>query len=222
MLALFEVDEVQLLDIMGSDLTVVNAARVSFAAESDEFGSRDKKLIRYLANHNHWTPFAHVQVQFRIKAPVFVARQLVKHQSGLVWNEISRRYVDFLPTFHQPEAWRKRADNKKQGSSDESFTGPDGERFDMRYKDLMDKAEAVYDNMIASGVAPEQARMVLPQSMMTEWYWTGSLAAFARVVQQRISSDAQYECKIIAQKIDQALAIADEVSYSWACLTERE
>jgi len=214
--------EVQLLDIMGSDLTVVNAARVSFAAESEEFGSRDKKLIRYLANHNHWTPFAHVQVQFRIKAPVFVARQLVKHQSGLVWNEISRRYVDFLPTFHQPEAWRKRADNKKQGSSDESFTGPDGERFDMRYKDLMDKAEAVYDNMIASGVAPEQARMVLPQSMMTEWYWTGSLAAFARVVQQRISSDAQYECQIIAQKIDQALAIADEVSYSWACLTERE
>ena len=214
--------EVQLLDIMGSDLTVVNAARVSFAAESEEFGSRDKKLIRYLANHNHWTPFAHVQVQFRIKAPVFVARQLVKHQSGLVWNEISRRYVDFLPTFHQPEAWRKRADNKKQGSSDESFTGPDGERFDMRYKDLMDKAEAVYDNMIASGVAPEQARMVLPQSMMTEWYWTGSLAAFARVVQQRISRDAQYECQIIAQKIDQALAIADEVSYSWACLTERE
>jgi len=214
--------EVQLLDIMGSDLTVVNAARVSFAAESEEFGSRDKKLIRYLANHNHWTPFAHVQVQFRIKAPLFVARQLVKHQSGLVWNEISRRYVDFLPTFHQPEAWRKRADNKKQGSSDESFTGPDGERFDMRYKDLMDKAEVVYDNMIASGVAPEQARMVLPQSMMTEWYWTGSLAAFARVVQQRISSDAQYECQIIAQKIDQALAIADEVSYSWACLTERE
>ena len=214
--------KVDLLDIMGSDLTVVNAARVSFAAESEEFGSRDKKLIRYLANHNHWTPFGHVQVQFRIKAPVFVARQLVKHQVGLVWNEISRRYVDFLPTFHQPEAWRKRADNKKQGSSDESFTGPDGERFDMRYKDLMDKAEAVYDNMIASGVAPEQARMVLPQSMMTEWYWTGSLAAFARVVQQRISSDAQYECQIIAQKIDQALAIADEVSYSWACLTERE
>ena len=214
--------EVQLLDIMGSDLTVVNAARVSFAAESEEFGSRDKKLIRYLANHNHWTPFGHVQVQFRIKAPVFVARQLVKHQVGLVWNEISRRYVDFLPEYHIPKLWRKRADNKKQGSSDESFTGPDGERFDMRYKDLMDKAEAVYDNMIASGVAPEQARMVLPQSMMTEWYWTGSLAAFARVVQQRISSDAQYECQIIAQKIDQALAVADEVSYSWACLTERE
>ena len=214
--------EVQILDIMGSDLTVVNAARVSFAAESEEFGSRDKKLIRYLANHNHWTPFGHVQVQFRIKAPVFVARQLVKHQVGLVWNEISRRYVDFLPEYHIPKLWRKRADNKKQGSSDVVFVGDEHTRFQQKYSDLISQAEAVYDNMIASGVAPEQARMVLPQSMMTEWYWTGSLAAFARVVQQRISSDAQYECQIIAQKIDQALAIADEVSYSWACLTERE
>lgn len=214
--------EVQILDIMGSDLTVVNAARVSFAAESEEFGSRDKKLIRYLANHNHWTPFGHVQVQFRIKAPVFVARQLVKHQVGLVWNEISRRYVDFLPEYHIPKLWRKRADNKKQGSSDVVFVGDEHTRFQQKYSDLISQAEAVYDNMIASGVAPEQARMVLPQSMMTEWYWTGSLAAFARVVQQRISSDAQYECQIIAQKIDQALAVADEVSYSWACLTERE
>ena len=95
--------KVELLEIMGSDLTVVNAARVSFAMESEEFGSRDKKLIKYLAKHNHWTPFGHVQVQFRVKAPVFVARQLVKHQVGLVWNEVSRRYVDFTPTFHVPE-----------------------------------------------------------------------------------------------------------------------
>ena len=95
--------KVELLDVMGSDLTVVNAARVSFAGESEEFGSRDKKLVRYLAAHGHWTPFAHVQVQLRIKAPVFVARQLVKHQVGLVWNEVSRRYVDFVPEFHAPE-----------------------------------------------------------------------------------------------------------------------
>ena len=122
--------KVDLLDIMGSDLTVVNAARVSFAAESDEFGSRDKKLIRYLAKHNHWTPFAHVQVQFRIKAPLFCARQLVKHQSGLVWNEISRRYVDIIPEFHQPDSWRKKADNKKQGSSEESFEGREAKRWD--------------------------------------------------------------------------------------------
>jgi len=213
---------VELLDIMGSDLTVVNAARVSFAGESEEFGSRDKKLIKYLAKHNHWTPFGHVQVQFRIKAPVFVARQLVKHQVGLVWNEISRRYVDVVPEFHAPEAWRKRAPDKKQGSLDETFEGRDEERFDIKYWDLLEKAKAIYDNMIACGVAPEQARMVLPQSMMTEWYWTGSLAAFARVVKQRISSDAQYECQVIAQKIDQVLAVSEEVSYSWACLMERE
>ena len=214
--------KVELLEIMGSDLTVVNSARVSFAMESEEFGSRDKKLIKYLAKHNHWTPFAHVQVQFRVKAPVFVARQLVKHQVGLVWNEVSRRYVDFTPTFHAPEAWRKRADNKKQGSSDEIFEGKQEERWDIKYWDLMQNAETLYDNMIASGVAPEQARMVLPQSMMTEWYWTGSLAAFARLVKQRVSSDAQYECQRIAEKIDQLLVNDSRICYSWSCLTERE
>ncbi len=214
--------KVELLEIMGSDLTVVNAARVSFAMESEEFGSRDKKLIKYLAKHNHWTPFAHVQLQFRIKAPLFVARQLHKSSIGLAVNEVSRRYVDFVPTFHVPEAWRKRAPDKKQGSSLETFEGKQEERWNVKYWDLMQNAETLYDNMIASGVAPEQARMVLPQSMMTEWYWTGSLAAFARVVKQRVSSDAQYECQIIAQKIDQILANTEEVSYSWACLTERE
>ena len=214
--------KVELLEIMGSDLTVVNSARVSFAMESEEFGSRDKKLIRYLANHNHWTPFGHVQLQFRIKAPVFVARQLVKHQVGLVWNEVSRRYVDFEPEFHTPEAWRKRADNKKQGSSDEVFTGKQEERWNEKYCDLLERVRTTYDNMIAAGVSPEQARMILPQSMMTEWYWTGSLAAFARVVKQRVSEDAQYECRIVAEKIDQILANTEEISYSWACLTERE
>ena len=212
--------KVDMIDLMGDDKTVANSARVSFANMVGEFGPRDKKLITYLAKHDHWTRFAHVQAQFRISAPVFVARQLVKHQEGMVWNEVSRRYVDFLPEYHIPKLWRKRADNKKQGSSDVVFVGDEHTRFQQKYSDLISQAEAVYDNMIASGVAPEQARMVLPQSMMTEWYWTGSLAAFARVVQQRISSDAQYECQIIAQKIDQALAVAEEVSYSWACLTE--
>ena len=213
--------KVEILDIMGSDLTVANAARVSFAVESEEFGSRDKKLIRYLAKHKHWTPFAHVQVQLRIKAPVFVARQLVKHQAGLVWNEVSRRYVDFTPEFHAPEAWRKRAPDKKQGSLLETFEGGQEERFDEKYWDLMTRCKTIYENMIASGVAPEQARMVLPQSMMTEWYWTGSLAAFARVVSQRISEDAQYECRVIAEKIDQILVNREEISYSWSCLTGR-
>ena len=211
--------KVELLDVMGSDLTVVNAARVSFAGESEEFGSRDKKLVRYLAAHGHWTPFAHVQVQLRIKAPVFVARQLVKHQVGLVWNEVSRRYVDFTPEFHAPEAWRKRAPNKKQGSLDETFDN-DSLLYNS-YWDLMTKAEDLYSFMLEKGVAPEQARMVLPQSMMTEWYWTGSLVAFARVVTQRLSEDAQYECRVVAEKIDQLLVNHEPISYSWSCLTKR-
>ena len=213
---------VELLEAMGSDLTVVNAARVSFAAESQEFSGRDKKLIKYLARHNHWTPFGHVQLQFRLKAPVFVARQLHKSQVGLLVNEVSRRYVDSKPEFHEPEGWRLKAQDKKQGSSLETFTGPQGERWDARYWDLMNNAETLYQNMVASGVAPEQARMVLPQSMMTEWYWTGSLAAFARVVKQRISGDAQLECQLMAQKIDQLVANTDQIRYSWACLTEQE
>jgi len=213
--------KVEILDVMGSDLTVVNAARVSFAVETDQFRDKDKKLIRYLAAHGHWTPFAHVQVQLRIKAPVVVARQLVKSSVGLVWNEISRRYVDFAPEFHAPEAWRKRAPDKKQGSLNETFTGRDEERFDEKYWDLMTRCETIYNNMLASGVAPEQARMVLPQSMMTEWYWTGSLAAFGRVVSQRISEDAQYECRVVAEKIDQILVNHEPISYSWSCLTGR-
>ena len=210
---------VEFLDCLGSDLTVVNAARVSFAMESEQFGSRDKKLVRYLAAHGHWTPFAHVQVQLRIKAPVFVARQLVKHQVGLVWNEVSRRYVDFTPEFHAPEAWRKRAPDKKQGSLNETIDN-DSLLYNS-YWDLMTKAEDLYSFMLEKGVAPEQARMVLPQSMMTEWYWTGSLAAFARVVTQRLSEDAQYECRIVAEKIDQLLVNHEPISYSWSCLTKR-
>ena len=213
--------KVEILDVMGSDLTVVNAARVSFAVETDQFRDKDKKLIRYLAAHGHWTPFAHVQVQLRIKAPVFVARQLVKHQAGLVWNEISRRYVDFTPEFHAPEAWRKRAPDKKQGSSLETFEGKQEERWNEKYCDLLERVRTTYDNMVAAGVSPEQARMILPQSMMTEWYWTGSLVAFARVVSQRISEDAQYECRIVAEKIDQLLVNYEPISYSWSCLTQR-
>ena len=209
--------KVELIDIMGSDLTVVNSARVSFSNVSDTFKDKDKGLINYLAKHDHWTPFAHVQLQFRIKAPVFVARQLVKHQIGMVWNEVSRRYVDSDPEFHHPEAWRKRAADKKQGSSDELF---EGKRFDARYKDLMLQAAAVFDNMIATGVAPEQARMVLPQSMMTEWIWTGSLAAFARLVKLRAASDAQLECQWVANMIDQEIKQREELKHSWSALCQ--
>jgi len=211
--------KIELLNSMGSDITVANAARVSFAMESEEFGSRDKKLIRYLAAHGHWTPFAHVQLQFRIKAPLYVARQLHKSSVGLAVNEVSRRYVDFTPEFHAPEGWRKRAPDKKQGSLNETLDN-DSLLYNS-YWDLMTKAEDLYSFMLEKGVAPEQARMVLPQSMMTEWYWTGSLAAFGRVVSQRLSDDAQYECRVVAEKIDQLLVNHEPISYSWSCLTGR-
>ena len=210
--------KVEMIDLMGGDLTVVNSARVSFDKISTQFKDKDKGLIKYLAEHDHWTPFGHVQAQFRIKAPLFIARQLVKHQTGLVWNELSRRYVDSEPEFHAPEGWRKRAPDKKQGSLDETFTDHDEIRFDDRYWDLITRIKTTYDNMLAAGVAPEQARMILPQSMMTEWIWTGSLVAFARVVKLRSSSDAQYECRQVARMIDDEFRKCPQLKYSWSAL----
>ena len=192
--------KVKLIDKLGSDKTVVNAARVSFNKEISEMKQADRKLIKYLASHGHWTPFGHVQLQFRIAAPVFVARQLGKHQVGLVWNEVSRRYVDTDVSFYTPEDWRKRADNRKQGSSDEVLEINDDLFKD--YQKLLEASKLMYDKLLEKEVAPEQARMVLPQSMMTEWIWTGSLPAFARVVKLRDHADAQKECADIAKKIN--------------------
>jgi len=212
--------EVELLNSMGTDLTVVNAARVSFQKRHKTLTEGDVRLIKYLAKHNHWTPFGHVQLQFRVKAPVFVARQLVKHQVGLVWNEVSRRYVDDPPEFYNPELWRIRADDKKQGSSDEVLER-DSLVF-MEYWDLMTKAEKLYHHMVEEKkIAPEQARMVLPQSMMTEWYWTGSLAAFARVVNLRSAPDAQLECRLVANLIDEKVSSMIPLMSSWDALKEK-
>ena len=186
--------EVDLIDHMGSDLTVVNAARVSFAKESKEFSDKDEKLINYLAKHNHWSPFGHCSLQFRIKAPIFVARQLVKHQVGLVWNEVSRRYVDDEPEFYVPKVWRLKADNKKQGSSDETI------EYDIQ--GTMQFMKQTYHNLLREQVAPEMARMVLPQNLYTKWYWSGSLIAFARVCNLRCAEDTQWETRQIANKID--------------------
>lgn len=205
--------KVELIDLMGGDLTVVNSARVSFDKIASKVKESDQKLIRFLAAHDHWTPFGHVQAQFRIKAPVFVARQLVKHQVGMVWNEVSRRYVDTAPEFHAPEGWRKRAPDKKQGSLNETLDN-DSLVYNA-YWDLMTRSEELYDFMLEKGVAPEQARMILPQSMMTEWIWTGSLVAFARVVKLRSSDDAQYECQHIANRIKKELDNTPQVEYSW-------
>ena len=194
--------EVTLIDYMGSDLTVVNAARVSFGKRKGkaEFDNSDKKLINYLARHNHWSPFGHCSIQFYIKAPVFVARQLVKHQVGLTWNEISRRYVDTEPEFFEPDVWRSAADDKKQGSSDEAINiSCHSKRV---YQQVLLKAKWTYEDLLKQGVCPEQARMVLPQSMITEWYWSGTLYAFARVCNLRCKPDAQQETREIANMID--------------------
>ena len=180
---------ISLIDKMGSDITVVNAARVSFAKRKDVFDDKDEKLIKYLAKHNHWSPFGHASMQFLIKAPVFVARQLVKHQVGLVWNEVSRRYVDDEPEFYVPFMWRNRAENKKQGSGDEEV------EYDIT--DFVKSAKELYTDMLKSDIAPEMARMVLPQNMMTEWYWSGSLYAFARVCNLRNKEDTQEETRMI-------------------------
>ncbi|MAH74709.1 MAG: FAD-dependent thymidylate synthase [Alphaproteobacteria bacterium TMED93] len=188
---------VQLIDKMGSDLSVVNAARVSFAKRKELLDEKDEKLIKYLAEHDHWSPFGHTSLQFLIKAPIFVARQLVKHQVGLVWNEVSRRYVDDKPEFYIPFMWRKRAENKKQGSSNEEV------EYDIT--DFVSKSKELYNDMLESEIAPEMARMILPQNMMTEWYWSGSLMAFARVVNLRIKEDTQEETRVIATHIDKHL-----------------
>ena len=205
---------VELVDHMGSDLTVVNAARVSFGKRKIEFEDGDEKLINYLAKHNHWSPVGHCSAQFHIKAPVFVARQLVKHQIGLTWNEISRRYVDSEPEFFEPTVWRGAADDKKQGSSDESIDINPKDDMVNDYQQALRSAKWTYKQLLRKGVCPEQARMVLPQSMITEWYWSGTLYAFARVCNLRCKPDAQQETREIANMIDKECGKLFPISWS--------
>jgi len=192
--------EITLIDKMGTDLSVVNAARVSYAKTKDAFDVvKDEKLIKYLAEHEHWSPFAHASLQFRIKAPIFVARQLVKHQVGLVWNEVSRRYVDHAPELYKPDSWRGRPQNSKQGSDGEVELD---QTINYNMETTMQNCLVLYKSLLQKGVAPEQARMVLPQSMMTEWYWSGTLYAFARVCNLRCKPDTQRETQDVANEID--------------------
>jgi len=203
---------------MGNDKTVVDAARVSFAKTADNYTeAQNEKLIQYLARHNHWTPFGHAQATFHIEAPIFVARQLVKHQVGLVWNEVSRRYVDDPPRFFSPSSWRPRSQDKKQGSDKHDII-PDMRQAWKVYESAIHNISKTYGILLEMGVAPEQARMVLPQSMMTEWYWTGSLAAWSRVCRLRVSDDAQAETERIALDISREMKQLFPVS--WAALEE--
>ena len=217
--------EVTYIDHMGSDLSVVNAARVSFGKKSEALGEvgigddpimvpvlhdNDVRLIRYLAKHKHKSPFNHAFATFHVKAPIFVARQLVKHEY-MPWNEISRRYVDDEPEFYVPDVWRGRSADKKQGSDGE-VTVP------VVARTLYGSQVEVYQSLLQCGVAPEQARMVLPQSTMTEWYWSGSLDAFADMCNLRCKSDTQAETRVVAQQIDRKMLELFPVS--WDALTE--
>lgn len=210
--------EAKLIDRLGSDLTVANAARVSFAKSHKRLMENDRRLIAFLAREGHWSPFGHVQLQFWCKAPVFIARQLMKHQVGLVWNEVSRRYVDDPPEFYTPAGgWRLRSVDKKQGSSDEVHEA--SEALDRAYARVLSESEELYAYMVnVEKIAPEQARMLLPQSLMTEWYWTGSLYAFARVCNLRAASDAQLECQYFAKEIDKQITEVVDLSASWEAL----
>lgn len=244
------------IEHMGSDLSVVNSARVSFGKKSDFIGSydihmgnwageipvledRDEKLIKYLAAHKHLSPFGHCFASFHVKAPVFVARQLVKHKF-LRWNEISRRYVDDDPEFYAPSEWRGKSEDKKQGSSNEivdklywsdldtelSIEGHPvwheetecgvSEYTQYIYEDTLQ----LYNRMISNGVCPEQARMVLPQSMMTEWYWSGSLDAFADMCRLRCAPDTQAETRMVANEISNLMG--ELYPSSWESLMENE
>ena len=204
------------MDSMGSDLTVANAARVSFDKHKDELDDSDERLIKFLAEHNHWSPFSHVSIQFKIDAPIFVARQLQKHQVGLAWNEVSRRYVDTEPKFYSPIEWRRRAIDKKQGSMSEPVSSQD---IAQRIKKEIDtKALDCYNRLLKLKVCPEQARMVLPQDMMTSWYWSGSIYAFSRVCNLRLKEDAQAETREVAELISNSCAIIFPIS--WKHLTK--
>ncbi|AYP28076.1 thymidylate synthase [Lentibacter phage vB_LenP_ICBM2] len=212
------------VDHMGSDLSVVNAARVSFGKKSHwEFEAlqqglleRDTKLIKYLAKHKHISPFGHAFASFHIKAPIFVARQLVKHKF-LRWNEISRRYVDDEPEFYVPDVWRGRSADKKQGSEGEVKLGTLDA---LIVSDSPDEALCAYNALLEVGVAPEQARMVLPQSTMTEWYWSGSLDAFADMCRLRCKPDTQYESRLVADQV--STIMQDLYPVSWVALMEGE
>ena len=207
--------KVELIDSMGTDLSVVNAARVSFNKESSykltEMGAhveeKDIKLLKYLADHDHFTPFTHASVTMREKVPLFVARQRFKHTIGFSYNEVSRRYVDEDPEFYKPDEWRGKAEDKKQGSSDvvidiNPATASGNEAMVDDYDHAINRCMWVYKQMLRKGVCPEQARMVLPQSMYTEYYVTGSLYAWARAYNLRSQPDAQQEVRELAKQWD--------------------
>ena len=203
---------------MGDDLMVVNAARVSFGKWKTGLDKKDERLIHYLAKHDHFTPFCHPQIQLRITAPIFVARQWFRSTVGVARNEVSRRYVSDAPVMFEPDEWRKAPEGSiKQGSGDE-LDKADADFAKEICQDVHDVAYAGYTNLLAIGVAPEQARMLLPQSMETQWIETGSLAYFARICKQRTDSHAQAEIQELAMEVSDIIKPLFPVS--WLALME--
>jgi thymidylate synthase (FAD) len=209
--------KVTLIDSAGGDLSVVNSARVSFNKESSTLDTKDEKLINYLAKHRHDTPFRHNFVQLRCEVPLFLARQLMKHQAGLTWNEESKRYVDDIPAFYMPDEWRNRPDKSiKQGSGGRHRYNPRWQRF---YEEHIRDCIEMYRDMIRDGIAPEMARMVLPQSMMVNFIWSGNLLAFAHVYSLRSGDGAQEEARVFAELLKDAIQPAFPVA--WDALLNR-
>ena len=214
--AVLDLGFIEVLEVMGSDLTVVNAARVSFHKESHEMTLGDSKLIKYLAKYNHVTPFFHPQIRLRLKMPIFVAREWFRHQIGFARNEVSRRYVDDKPECYTPVIARARDAKVKQGSKDDGV--PENERAVQMISTLNQTCMDTYDQLLGMGVAPEVARTILPQGMFTEFIETGSLAAYARLCQLRLDPSAQWEIRQYAEAVRTALLAYFPVS--WDALTQ--
>ena len=204
--------EVELINFMGTDLTVVNAARVSFARHKTKLDDKDRGLISYLARNQHWTPFAHPQAQFRITVPIFVAAQLKRHVVGFALNEVSRRYVYDAPEFCSLD-WREKPEGSIKQGSGGTIQGPKRWGLDQDKRRVESLASEVYEDMLEQGAAPEQARAILPQTMFTSWYWTGSLYAWANLCRQRLDSHAQAETRRVAEKIQESMLELFPVSW---------
>lgn len=209
--------KVELLDSMGTDLDVVNAARVSFNNYSGIFCDKDEKLIKYLARYNHWTPFAHTALKFRIAAPVPIRTQCFKHKVGMTENEESRRYISTTPEIFIPEFFRSKPEGSiKQGSGEKHQFS---DCWLASYKAIVGEAVATYEDMLADGICPEQARFVLPQGAIVNWIWTGNLVSFANFYNKRTDTNAQREVQVVAELVGKEVERIFPVS--WKALTEK-
>lgn len=191
-------NKIELLSVFGDDLMVVNAARVSFGKNKKVFDERDEKLIKYLVDHKHTAPFRHPQLQFRITCPIYVSRQLEKHQVGLSLNSISGRYVDFSDSYTTIKEWRKQSTNSKQGS--EGLI-ENQEKASKLEHSVIEICKGVYQQLIDLGVSKEQARTILPLNLNTTFIWTGSLLAFKHLFNLRLKPDAQQETRELVQQM---------------------